>query len=153
LLRVNGHAGKPTRTILLCALLIVSLNSVGAVETYTFKQPEDKARYYQITNELRCPRCQNQAIADSDSLVAQDLRWAIYQQIESGQTNRQIIDFMVQRYGDFVLYRPPFNKVTLLLWVGPIIILILGLLVVFRVVRHYRTLPVESKKNNNGTVS
>ena len=76
---------------------------------------------------LRCPKCQNQSLADSDSIIAKDLRGQLQMLIKTGQTDRQITDFMVQRYGEFILYDPPFNKGTLVLWLAPFGMVLLGL--------------------------
>ena len=76
---------------------------------------------------LRCPKCQNQNLADSDSIIAKDLRSQVQTLINSGQTDRQITDFMVQRYGEVILYDPPFNKGTLVLWLAPFGMLLIGL--------------------------
>lgn len=133
-LRVCGLFG----ILLYCMSSVTSYAVVGA---FNFSNSGNETRYHQLTNELRCPKCQNQSIADSDALVAQDLRRAVFQQLHSGKSDQQIIDFMVHRYGDFILYRPPVNKVTLLLWFGPLLILFLGAFVVWRLIRYYRTLP------------
>ena len=126
---------------LLCCFLM-SVHSYAVVGSFSFSNPEQEARYHQLTLELRCPKCQNQSIADSDALVAQDLRRAVYQQVESGKSDQQVIDFMVQRYGDFILYRPPVNKVTWLLWFGPALMLLVGLLIIWRLIRSYRKFPL-----------
>lgn len=80
-----------------------------------------------VTSELRCLVCQNQTIADSQAELAVQLKNEVRQQLVAGATDDQVRDFMVQRYGDFVLYRPPVNQSTLLLWIGPLLLLILGL--------------------------
>lgn len=85
--------------------------------------PVLEKRAARLAEELRCLVCQNQTIADSNADLAVDLRQQIREQIKAGKTNSEILDFMVQRYGDFVLYRPPFKATTLLLWLGPFILL------------------------------
>lgn len=97
--------------------------------------PVAEKRLQAISTELRCLVCQNQTIADSNAELAQDLRHEIRGMIESGQSDQQIIDFMVARYGDFVLYRPPLKGITLLLWGGPMALLILGLVALVRYLR------------------
>ncbi|RML38486.1 Cytochrome c-type bioproteinsis protein CycL, partial [Pseudomonas syringae pv. maculicola] len=79
----------------------------------------ERARYSELTRELRCPKCQNQDIADSNAPIAADLRKEIYRMLGEGQSNQKIIDFMVDRYGDFVRYKPSLNARTWLLWFGP----------------------------------
>jgi len=112
---------KRLRTaLLLCALA----GGAQAADTpFQFDQPEQAARYQHLTEELRCLVCQNQNLADSHADLAQDLRNEVYRMITSGQTDRQIIDFMVARYGEFVLYRPPVSPLTWLLWFGPFLLL------------------------------
>jgi cytochrome c-type biogenesis protein CcmH len=89
-------------------------------------------RVEELSQNLRCLVCQNQTIADSQAPLAIDLKNQIREKIDQGQSNEQIIDYMVQRYGDFVLYRPPVRAATLLLWFGPAALLILGIFVLFR---------------------
>jgi cytochrome c-type biogenesis protein CcmH len=91
----------------------------AAIDAYTFKDDAERARYAELTRELRCPKCQNQDIADSNAAIAADLRKEIYRMLGEGQSNQQIIDFMVDRYGEFVRYKPELNAHTWLLWFGP----------------------------------
>ena len=88
-----------------------------------------------LAHELRCLVCQNQTIADSNAPLAVDLRNQIREQLAAGKSDRDVIDFMVQRYGDFVLYRPPVKATTILLWTGPFLFLVLGLFFLFRFLR------------------
>ena len=97
--------------------------------------PVAEKRLQELSTELRCLVCQNQTIADSNAELAQDLRREIRSMIKDGKTNPEIIDFMVVRYGDFVLYRPPVKGITLLLWGGPIALMLLGLIVLVRYLR------------------
>jgi cytochrome c-type biogenesis protein CcmH len=94
-----------------------------------FDDPVLQARYRVIINETRCLVCQNQTIADSNAGLAVDLRREIRSMLEEGATDQQVIDFLVGRYGDFVLYRPPVNSTTWLLWASPVLFLLIGLLV------------------------
>ena len=102
--------------------------SVGSVadELMQFSSALNKTRYQSLIEELRCPKCQNQNLADSASGIAVDLREQVYQMIESRKTDQEIIDYMVARYGEFVLYRPQQSSATFLLWYGPFILLGLG---------------------------
>ena len=97
--------------------------------------PVAEKRLQDLSTELRCLVCQNQTIADSNAELAQDLRREIRGMIKDGKSDKEIIDFMVVRYGDFVLYRPPVKAITLLLWGGPIALLLLGLFVLQRYLR------------------
>ena len=101
----------------------------------------DEALERRVTNlahELRCLVCQNQTIADSNAPLAVDLRNQIREQMAAGKSEQDIVDFMVQRYGDFVLYRPPVKAATILLWAGPFVFLVLGLFFLFRFLRQRR---------------
>jgi len=99
------------------------------------QDPAVEKRVQTLAQELRCLVCQNQTIADSNAPLAVDLRDQIREQAAAGKTDSDIIDFMVARYGDFVLYRPPFKATTLLLWIGPFVFLIGGLFFLLRLLR------------------
>lgn len=118
------------KCLLLGCLLAASLIGMAsaAIDTYQFKDEDERARFRTLTEELRCPKCQNQNIADSNAPIATDLRREIFRMLEEGQSNAQIVDFLVLRYGDFVLYKPPVNTSTYLLWYGPFALLGLGAL-------------------------
>ena len=106
----------------------------GPVVTYDFASDEQEALFNKLSNELRCLVCQNQAIADSNADLAKDLRDEMYGMLQQGKSEAEIVDFMVARYGDFVMYRPPMKPVTWLLWFGPAIALIAGFFFVVRIV-------------------
>lgn len=99
--------------------LLLLGSAQAAIDTYEFADEAERQRYRSLIEELRCPKCQNQNIADSDAPIAMDLRAQVYRMLEEGQSNEQIIDYLVSRYGDFVLYKPPVTARTLLLWYGP----------------------------------
>ena len=126
-----------------CLLLSVVLFSASAhavVELYKFDDEVTQKRYQSFTEELRCPKCQNQNLAGSDSAIAGDLRRELYRLLMEGQSDKEITDFMVNRYGDFVLYRPPLKENTLLLWGLPLVLLFIGILIVaFMLVRKKNT--------------
>lgn len=107
----------------------------SATEAALAADPVAEKRLQEMSAELRCLVCQNQTIADSNAELAQDLRREIRDMIKEGKSNAEIIDFMVVRYGDFVLYRPPVKGITLLLWGGPIALMLLGALVMRRYLR------------------
>lgn len=113
------------KKLLLC-LFLLSQSVHAEIEVYQFTTSELELRYQTLTEELRCLVCQNQNIADSHAELAQDLRRKVYEMLNRGETNPQIIDYMTERYGDFVLYRPPFNARTLILWLAPILTLLMG---------------------------
>ena len=114
------------KSILIACLLSVSLCLHAAIETYQFDSPEQEARFRQLGYELRCPKCQNQAIGDSDAEISGDLRAEVYRMLKDGATDDEIREFMVARYGRYVLYNPPLDKHTLILWFGPAVLLIFG---------------------------
>ncbi len=119
------------------ALLLIRVSYAG-VEYHEFKQPEQEQQYKTLIKELRCLVCQNQTIADSNADLAKDLRQQVYEMLLQGKNRKQIVDYMLARYGDFVLYRPPLKGKTMLLWAGPIIFLFLGLLMLFLYIRKKR---------------
>ena len=99
------------------------------------QDPEMEKRVTALANELRCLVCQNQTLADSNAPLAVDLRNQIREQLKSGKSEQDVIDFMVARYGDFVLYRPPFKATTIALWAGPFVFLMLGAWLLVRLLR------------------
>lgn len=126
---------RPLIIGLFCLSLLVPLAALAAIETYDFQTPAQEALYKDLIAELRCLVCQNQNIADSNAELAQDLRRKTHELIMAGKSREEITTYMVQRYGDFVLYQPPLKPQTALLWVGPFLILGLGLFVLIRVIR------------------
>jgi len=127
---------------LMCCFALATTFVVMAeedAERLTFSSVESKDNYTVLINELRCLVCQNQTIGDSDADLAKDLRAKVYEMTESGKSQSDVIDYMVQRYGDFVLYRPAFQLKTILLWLGPIVFLLLAIWLVIRWVRSQAT--------------
>jgi cytochrome c-type biogenesis protein CcmH len=124
--------------LLLSLLLLWPLSVTAAIDAYEFSDPVTEARFQELTAELRCPKCQNNNIADSNSPIASDLRREVYLMLEAGATDQEVVNFMVDRYGEFVLYRPRVNEMTWLLWYGPFGLLAVGLVVVLLVSRNRR---------------
>ena len=119
--------------LLLVLCLVGWLAPVQAsIEAYQFESAEMEADYNQLINELRCLVCQNQNLAGSDADLARDLRRETYDMLSQGKSQQQVIDFMVARYGDFVLYRPQFKSNTYLLWLGPFLLLLCVLVFLVR---------------------
>ncbi|KVV05315.1 MULTISPECIES: cytochrome c-type biogenesis protein [Pseudomonas] len=111
----------------------------AAIDTYEFKNDAERDRFRDLTKELRCPKCQNQDIADSNAPIATDLRREIFRMLGEGKDNQQIIDFMVDRYGDFVRYKPALTGKTAILWFGPLGLLVGGLVVIGVIVGRRRS--------------
>ena len=108
-------------------LILLSVQQLHAAEVMLeFDSPEQETRFEELLEELRCMVCQNQTLADSNARLARDLRERTYNMVRNGKSNNEIIEHMVERFGDFVLYRPPFKKTTVLLWFGPVIFLIIA---------------------------
>ncbi|MBB6154262.1 cytochrome c-type biogenesis protein CcmH [Pseudomonas sp. JAI115] len=130
------------------AAVVLGLSLAGvahaAIDTYEFAKEGDRERFRELTKELRCPKCQNQDIADSNAPIAADLRKEIFRMLGEGKENQQIIDFMVDRYGDFVRYKPALNAKTALLWFGPAGLLFGGLVVIAVIVRRRRAQRTET---------
>ncbi|WP_417582741.1 cytochrome c-type biogenesis protein [Nitrincola sp.] len=126
------------RQLCLWLLLLAPLSASAAIDAYEFSNDQNAERFHQLTGELRCPKCQNQNIADSDAPLAADLRREVHRMVEAGEADDSIIDFMVTRYGEFVLYRPRVTTTTWLLWYGPFVLLGIGILVVILISRSRR---------------
>jgi cytochrome c-type biogenesis protein CcmH len=112
-------------------LLLLSNMASAGVEYRQFANPEQQEAYEDLTSELRCLVCQNQTIADSNAELAADLRRQVYEMLQQGKSKQDIAQFMTDRYGDFVLYKPPFKLKTGLLWLGPVAFLVIGLIALF----------------------
>ncbi len=130
--------------IALHLVLLLFSNQVlsSPVETFEFNDEVTKIRFQALSKELRCPKCQNQNLADSNSPIAQDLRKELYQLLQQGKADSEIVNFMVDRYGEFVLYRPRVSAVTYILWFGPAILILLAIIVVICIVRRK---PIDEK--------
>ncbi|MGH1391445.1 MAG: cytochrome c-type biogenesis protein [Aeromonas jandaei] len=137
--------------VLIASLLLllgwaVQAPAMAAIDVYTFDNDNQEQVFRELTRELRCPKCQNQDIADSNAGLAKDLRDKTYQMVRQGKDKDEIVDYMVARYGNFILYNPPLMASTLILWLGPLLVIVIGLSVV--VMRSRRpvaaTRPVDS---------
>ena len=124
--------------LLLAFMIFWSAQSPAVIETYEFSSPDLELRYKALSQELRCPKCQNQNIADSNAPISRDLRAIVHEQLEAGATDEEIIDFLVDRYSEFVRYRPGMDSNTLWLWSAPIILLVMAVAVVATQIRKDR---------------
>lgn len=125
-------------------LWVLVMPAMAAVEVHQFDDPEQEARYKKLVAELRCTVCQNQNLADSNAELATDLRNKVYTMIRDGKTDAEIYSFMVERYGDYILYRPPVKTSTALLWLGPFIFMAVGVMVLINFIRRRRKEAIES---------
>ena len=133
------------RTGLLLGLLLWTL-AATAIDPLPFQSEVEERRFQALVAELRCLVCQNQNLADSDADLAKDLRAEVFEMLRAGKSDGEIRDFLVQRYGDFVLYDPPFKPVTWILWLGPALVVVAGLagmLVMVR--RRARLVPTDAR--------
>ncbi|MFV0575678.1 MAG: cytochrome c-type biogenesis protein CcmH [Vibrio sp.] len=135
---------KPSSIFALFCLLF-SFSTFAAIEVFDFDTPEQEAQFQELSHTLRCPKCQNNSIADSNAELAQDLRMKTYQMTKEGKSKQEIVDYMVARYGNFVTYNPPLTASTAVLWVAPLAIILIG----------FGFIVVRSRKKNavNASVS
>lgn len=137
--------------IIIFLLLSLSIDVFAGVEVHSFSTHQQEQSYKKLVTELRCLVCQNQNLADSNAELAMDLRNKIVAMIKAGKTEQDIIQYMVDRYGDFVLYRPPLNQHTFILWLGPFFILLIGLFIVIMFVRKQKSVvkPLSSEEQQD----
>jgi len=121
---------------------LFTVPSFGLFAATEEQQNLDK-RVMTLANELRCMVCQNQTLADSNAELAVDMRNRIREELQAGRSEEEVVDLLVSRYGDFVLYRPPLKATTVLLWIGPFLLLVLGAWILVRRVRRQRPAPAE----------
>lgn len=110
--------------------MLVSLSASATIEVYEFEDLAQEKQFQELGATLRCPKCQNNTIADSTSELAQDLRDKVYVMTKEGKSKTEIVDYMIDRYGNFVTYSPPFTLGTAILWFGPILVLAIGFTVI-----------------------
>lgn len=119
----------------LCSVLVLLAGlwltpAMAAIGVYEFESAQQEETFRELTRELRCPKCQNQDISDSDAELAKDLRDKTYDMLQEGNSKQEVIEYMVARYGNFILYKPPFMASTMILWFGPVFVILLGGLIV-----------------------
>lgn len=132
------------RKLIACAMLALFASAAMAIDTdKAFDDPELQARYEHIIEEVRCLKCQNQSIKDSNAFLAGDLRREIRRMLAEGKSDDEIYDFLVARYGEFALYRPRMSGKTLVLWIAPILLLLAGGFVLVNVLRRRMAMPID----------
>lgn len=129
--------------ILLCSVITAASAQIRQAPTNDPVDPVVEQRLAKLSQELRCLVCQNETLADSRADLAEDLRREIREQIRAGKSDQEILAFLTQRYGEFILYRPPVKPTTYLLWFGPFVVLLGGLVILFRYVKRRRDLIEE----------
>lgn len=123
-------------------LVMLSVPAFAAIDVYEFESPEQEQRFRHLIDELRCPKCQNQNLSGSDAPVARDLKNRTYQLLQDGRSDEEIRAYLIDRYGDFISYRPPFRAGTVLLWLGPLLLLLgVAAVLIWRVRRRPAAAP------------
>ncbi|MEE4251026.1 MAG: cytochrome c-type biogenesis protein [Alcanivoracaceae bacterium] len=126
------------KRLLLLFIFCWPLAAAAVEDIYQFASAEDEHRFRELLVQLRCPKCQNQAIADSDAPISQDMREQVAAMIRAGHSDEEIVGYFVERYGDFVNYQPPLTPQTLILWLGPLLAMLAGALLVAMQMRRAR---------------
>ncbi len=142
---------RPSTLVTVTTIVVLLLlgGTASAIDTAkAFDDPELQARYEHIISEVRCLKCQNQTIKDSNAFLASDLRREIRRMLDEGMTDAQIYDFLVERYGEFALYRPRASGKTLFLWIAPAFLLLGGSLLLVVVVRRRMLLPIDDESGD-----
>jgi len=127
------------RYLLLAGFCLQLAGAWAVVDLREFDSELDRKRYQSFIDDMRCPKCQNQNLAGSNSPIAEDLRDEIYRLIQEDRSDKEIVDYMVERYGEYVLYKPRLSPATLVLWVGPPLLLLTGLITLIWIVRRRRS--------------
>lgn len=128
---------------------LLPLQALAAIDVYQFDSPQQEDRFHRLTEELRCPKCQNQSIADSDADLARDMRDRVHGMIVEGKSDDEIVGYFVSRYGDFVSYRPPVNARTSVLWLIPLLMLLGGGVLIVRLLRKASAQADQQESNND----
>lgn len=132
--------------------LAIGFTANAAIEVHEFENLEQEQQFKDLSNTLRCPKCQNNTIGDSNAELAQDLRQKVYEMTKEGKSKQEIVDYMIARYGNFVTYNPPLTVATSVLWLGPISVILVGFGIIFARSRRSKTSPkgdVESSDWND----
>jgi len=128
--------------VCLCLLICAGPTQAGVtLEAFKFDSKAEEQHFKDLIEELRCLVCQNQSLADSDAELAHDLRAEVYEMIQAGKNDEEIVAFLVARYGDFVLYNPPVKPSTWLIWFGPFVLLLIAAILLLRTLRRQKSIP------------
>ena len=137
--------------IALASSLVLALAANAAIEVHEFDSLEQENQFKELNHTLRCPKCQNNTIGDSNAELAVDLRQKVYEMTKEGKSKQDIIDYRIARYGNFVTYNPPFTIATSILWLGPIAVVLFGFgFIVFRSRKSKSTVKQDAKGWDSG---
>lgn len=134
------------------ALFVAATFSMAAqatIEVYEFEDLQQEQQFKELGNTLRCPKCQNNTIADSNAELAQDLRHKVYEMTKQGKSKDEIVDYMIARYGNFVTYNPPFTVATSILWLGPLAVVLFGFGIIIMRSRKTKQVATDEKWDQN----
>ena len=140
------------KTLLFSTALLFSVTASGAIDALNFSSPQQEDDYHSLTQELRCPQCQNNNIADSNATIAVDMRGKVFELLQEGKSREDVVQYMIDRYGNFVTYDPPLTPATVILWGAPIVLILLGMLLVFRR-KHPQPISTTTKHESLTTTS
>lgn len=129
------RASVPWFGALVLALCLAAGPALGAIDVYHFDTVKQQDRFHTLTEQLRCPKCQNESIASSNAPIAADMRRQVAAMIRDGKGDQEVMQYFIDRYGSFVTYKPPFNAQTAILWIGPGLLLLGGLVLIVVLVR------------------
>ena len=141
------------KTLLFSTALLFSVSASAAIDALNFSSPQQEDDYHELTQELRCPQCQNNNIADSNAVIAVDMRGKVFELLQEGKSKQDVVQYMVDRYGNFVTYDPPLTPVTMILWGAPILFILLGVLVLFRRKRSQGESVSQTAENANNVLT
>ncbi|MBU3069979.1 cytochrome c-type biogenesis protein CcmH [Aestuariicella sp. G3-2] len=147
--RLNARHSRCRLSVWLVWFALTVSSAWAGIDVYEFDDEVTRQRYLSFVEEMRCPKCQNQNLEGSDSPIAADLRRELYRMLQEGKSDKEIVDFMVNRYGDYVLYRPQLKRNTLLLWSLPAVLLLLGAVMVGLTLRHRRKSKAQGEESLN----
>lgn len=120
------------KTWLFLTALLFSSVAFSSIDALNFSSPQQESDYHQLTQSLRCPQCQNNNIADSNATIAVDMRGKVFELLQEGKSKNDVVAYMVARYGNFVTYDPPMTASTLVLWIAPLLLVLLGVVFLLR---------------------
>lgn len=141
------------KTLLFSTALLFSVSASAAIDALNFSSPQQEDDYHALTQELRCPQCQNNNIADSNAVIAVDMRGKVFELLQEGKSKQDVVQYMVDRYGNFVTYDPPLTPVTMILWCAPILFILLGVLVLCRRKRSQGERVSQTAENANNVLT